>query len=137
MFVLGSSSFKKQVSNRPDYCFHYYFELCQFLYCLLSRSQKLSSLLASMPGKTIWMCQSSIILRKLRWQISCVSMNLARFYGVETPARCRISVPVAESSSTTWLTTTRIMSRRLSTYRGPIVSAPSFCWRETTHMSLF
>ena len=32
------------MQKRSDYGFHHYFELCQFVYCLLSRSRKLSSL---------------------------------------------------------------------------------------------
>ena len=41
---LDASSFKKQTTKRADYGFHHYFELCQFVYCLLSRSRKVSSL---------------------------------------------------------------------------------------------
>ena len=42
--VSDSCSFKKQLACRPDYGFHGYMEVCQFVYCLLSRSRKLGSL---------------------------------------------------------------------------------------------
>ena len=47
---LDAVSFKIQLSGRSDYGFHYYFELCQFVYCLLSRSRKISAL----PSLDAW-----------------------------------------------------------------------------------
>ena len=44
VLCLDSCSFKKQSAGRSDYGFHGYFEICQFVYCLLSRSRKLGSL---------------------------------------------------------------------------------------------
>ena len=41
---LGCCTFKKQLSGRADYGFHCYMEICQFVYCLLSRTRVLSSL---------------------------------------------------------------------------------------------
>ena len=41
---LDAVCFKKQQTGRSDYGFHSYMELCQFIYCLLSRSRKVSSL---------------------------------------------------------------------------------------------
>ena len=41
---LDAVCFKKQQTGRSDYSFHSYMELCQFVYCLLSRSRKVSSL---------------------------------------------------------------------------------------------
>ena len=48
--VSDSCSFKKQSSGRSDYGFHGYMEICQFVYCLLSRSRKLGSL----PSLNSW-----------------------------------------------------------------------------------
>ena len=42
--VADSCSFKKQLTGRSDYGFHGYMDICQFIYCLLSRSRKLGSL---------------------------------------------------------------------------------------------
>ena len=44
MLCLDSRSFKKQSAGSNDYGFHGYMEICQFVYCLLSRSRKLGSL---------------------------------------------------------------------------------------------
>ena len=50
VLILGSflcldhCTFRKQQSRRVDYAFHAYSEVSQFVYCLLSRSRKLSSL---------------------------------------------------------------------------------------------
>ena len=41
---LDRCTFKKQLSGRADYGFHCYMEICQFVYCLLSRTRMLSSL---------------------------------------------------------------------------------------------
>ena len=41
---LDAVCFKKQQTGGSDYSFHSYMELCQFVYCLLSRSRKVSSL---------------------------------------------------------------------------------------------
>ena len=38
------STFKKLRAGRSDFGFHSYSEVCQFVYCLLTRSRKLSSL---------------------------------------------------------------------------------------------
>ena len=43
-WYLDSCTFKKQRARRGDYTFHCYSELCQFIYCLLTRSRKVSSL---------------------------------------------------------------------------------------------
>ena len=43
-WYLDSCTFKKQRARRGDYTFHCYSELCQFVYCLLTRSRKVSSL---------------------------------------------------------------------------------------------
>ena len=37
-------SFKKYLSGRSDYCFHFYMEVCQFVFCLLSRTRKIATL---------------------------------------------------------------------------------------------
>ena len=37
-------TFRKQLSGRSDYSFHFYMEVCQFVYCLLSRTRKIGSL---------------------------------------------------------------------------------------------
>ena len=42
---LDAVCFKKQQQRRADYGFHAYMELCQLVYCLLSRSRHVSSLL--------------------------------------------------------------------------------------------
>ena len=44
MSALDFCTFKKQLSGRDDYCFHGYSELCSFVYCLLSRTRKLTNL---------------------------------------------------------------------------------------------
>ena len=44
LLYLDAVCFKKQQTGRSDYSFHSYMELCQFVYCLLSRSGKVSSL---------------------------------------------------------------------------------------------
>ena len=44
MSVLDFCTFKKQLSGREDYCYHGYSEFCSFVYCLLSRTRKLTSL---------------------------------------------------------------------------------------------
>ena len=41
---LERCTFKKQLTGRADYGFHCYMEICQFVYCLLSRTRVLSSL---------------------------------------------------------------------------------------------
>ena len=41
---LDHCTFKKQLVERSDYGFHSYSELCQFVYCLLSRSRRLSDI---------------------------------------------------------------------------------------------
>ena len=41
---LDRCTFKKQLSGREDYGFHCYMEICQFIYCLLSRTRLLSGL---------------------------------------------------------------------------------------------
>ena len=41
---LDRCTFKKQLTGRADYGFHCYMEICQFVYCLLSRTRVLSSL---------------------------------------------------------------------------------------------
>ena len=41
---LDAVCFKKQQQRRADYGFHAYMELCQLVYCLLSRSRRVSSL---------------------------------------------------------------------------------------------
>ena len=41
---LDAVCFTKQQTGRSDYSFHSYMELCQFVYCLLSRSCKVPSL---------------------------------------------------------------------------------------------
>ena len=41
---LDAVCFEKQQTGRSDYSFHSYMELCQFVYCLLPRSRKVSSL---------------------------------------------------------------------------------------------
>ena len=43
-YCLDRCTFKKQLSGRVDYGFHCYMEICQFVYCLLSRTRVLSSL---------------------------------------------------------------------------------------------
>ena len=41
---LDRCTFKKQLSGREDYGFHCYMEICQFVYCLLSRTRQISGL---------------------------------------------------------------------------------------------
>ena len=41
---LDRCTFKKQLSGREDYGFHCYMEICQFVYCLLSRTRQNSGL---------------------------------------------------------------------------------------------
>ena len=41
---LDRCTFKKQLSGRVDYGFHCYMEICQFVYCLLSRTRELTDL---------------------------------------------------------------------------------------------
>ena len=41
---LDRCTFKEQLSGREDYGFHCYMEICQFVYCLLSRTRQISSL---------------------------------------------------------------------------------------------
>ena len=41
---LDRCTFKKQLSGRKDYGFHCYVEVCQFVYCLLSRTRVVSDL---------------------------------------------------------------------------------------------
>ena len=47
---LDAVCFKKQQQGRADYGFHAYMELCQLVYCLLSRSRRVSSL----PNINAW-----------------------------------------------------------------------------------
>ena len=44
LMCLDAVCFKKQQQRRADYGFHAYMELCQLVYCLLSRSRRVSSL---------------------------------------------------------------------------------------------
>ena len=44
LLCLEAVTFVKQQTVRGDYSFHSYMELCSFIYCLLSRSRKVSSL---------------------------------------------------------------------------------------------
>ena len=44
LLCLDHCTFKKQKYGRADTSFHAYSEVCQFVYCLLSRSWKLSGL---------------------------------------------------------------------------------------------
>ena len=44
VLCLDRCSFKELLSKRVDYSFHFYMEVCQFVYCLLLRTQKISSL---------------------------------------------------------------------------------------------
>ena len=44
LLCLDHCTFVKQKAGRSDYAFHAYSEVCQFVYCLLIRSRKVSSL---------------------------------------------------------------------------------------------
>ena len=44
LLCLDAVTFVKQQTGRSDYSFHSYMELCSFIYCLLSRSRKVSIL---------------------------------------------------------------------------------------------
>ena len=44
VYCLDRCTFKKQLSGRKDYGFHCYMEVCQFAYCLLSRTRVVSEL---------------------------------------------------------------------------------------------
>ena len=46
LLCLDHCTFVKQKAGRSDYAFHAYSEVCQFVYCLLIRSRKVSSLSA-------------------------------------------------------------------------------------------
>ena len=50
LLCLDAVTFVKQRTGRSDYTFRSYMELCSFVYCLLSRSRKVSSL----PELSAW-----------------------------------------------------------------------------------
>ena len=44
VLCLDHCSFKEPLSRSADYSFHFYLEVCQFVYCLLSRTRQIGSL---------------------------------------------------------------------------------------------
>ena len=76
---LDHCTFKKQRASRPDYGFHCYSELCQFVNCLLSRSRRLSAL----PDMNDWESHMSIDMVTTIDKLSTDSFLVKDCFGVE------------------------------------------------------
>ena len=78
---LDAVCFKKQQTGRSDYSIHSYMELCQFIFCLLSRSRKVSSL----PDSNSW--ETYMDVSKIAFFDSVSSADVLRNYDFGSTVR--------------------------------------------------
>ena len=134
---LDAVCFKKQQQRRADVGFHAYMELCQLVYCLLSRSRRISSL----PNINAWeeymdvskLCQYDEIPTAEFLQNNDFGAMLREFKGSEGrdfQDRCRgfidrfVELVLAQLTASSEFIV------------ACIASAPNSCWKVVTSLCL-